>query len=284
MSARTDTLRRKRVCTHRTPECEVLERRNMMAGDVESPHPQTSAIDARSHSELVAPASEIRMTERNAFLFASFSSEQLSENNRGGVSLTLRRDPRNVASKLVIRVAGGDSDQLPIASTITIPAGQSQAVLRLIPRNDDVAETNHTLTYTFSASGFRSVTASIVLVDDEPPKFQNPASIFDTNNDGKASASDALQVVNALSRSGEIELDPSHPSSGRFNDVNGDYRVTAADALRVINMLARPEGQTRITNDLATIPIHPMKVDDVFHELGRDDDETYDAPPLPDKP
>ncbi len=83
-----------------------------------------------------------------------------------------------------------------------------------------------------------------------PNDFTNPISVFDVNASGDATALDALQVINELSRrrfsedssgsEGRIrDIGTVNLSEFRFYDVSRDARITALDALRVINQLAR---------------------------------------------
>jgi hypothetical protein len=72
--------------------------------------------------------------------------------------------------------------------------------------------------------------------------FQNPgiAGRWDVNGSGDVSPIDALQVINALNRSGSlsIQLDPTQPPVGPpFLDVTGDGLVNPMDALAVINFI-----------------------------------------------
>ena len=68
--------------------------------------------------------------------------------------------------------------------------------------------------------------------------YWNP---YDVNDDLRISASDALGIINHMSRGGEGEQ--QHGQSDMFYDVNGDGNTTAADALGVINALGRGEGE-----------------------------------------
>jgi len=70
--------------------------------------------------------------------------------------------------------------------------------------------------------------------------FQNPTLRWDTNGSGAVTPLDALQVINALTRSGSssIDLETNPVSSPVFPDVNGDGSLTPLDALLVINRLA----------------------------------------------
>ena len=74
--------------------------------------------------------------------------------------------------------------------------------------------------------------------EGEQPR-QNLTFPQDVNNDGYASAIDALIVINTLSRVGYGGEGESAPLSNKFfTDVNGDGRVSAIDALGVINHLS----------------------------------------------
>ncbi|TWU59484.1 hypothetical protein Poly51_22720 [Rubripirellula tenax] len=80
-----------------------------------------------------------------------------------------------------------------------------------------------------------------ILVSNNP--FQNPTGRFDVNASGVVTPLDALQIINAIDRSGgqNIRLDslPLPINLPAFPDVNGDGTVSAMDALQVINQLAR---------------------------------------------
>ena len=67
--------------------------------------------------------------------------------------------------------------------------------------------------------------------------WQNPLNAYDVNDDGRVSALDALQVINAINLQGVGELGGASPQAPPYIDVNGDGRLTALDALLVINVL-----------------------------------------------
>jgi hypothetical protein len=67
--------------------------------------------------------------------------------------------------------------------------------------------------------------------------WQNPVDPHDVNDDGRISALDALQVINALNLQGPGTLAGSGLSTPPYVDVNGDGRLSALDALMVINEL-----------------------------------------------
>jgi hypothetical protein len=73
--------------------------------------------------------------------------------------------------------------------------------------------------------------------------FQNPSNRFDTNASNTVTPLDALQVINALARSGSstgaVDLEVTPVTTPPFPDVNGDGRMTSSDALAVINELSR---------------------------------------------
>ncbi len=82
---------------------------------------------------------------------------------------------------------------------------------------------------------------------DLPDPWQNPIEASDVNNDRRVSASDALRVINELSRrnfsdeNSETLNDAisTTPWPGVYFDQNGDGRASALDALRVINRMAQ---------------------------------------------
>ncbi len=93
-----------------------------------------------------------------------------------------------------------------------------------------------------------------IIVDNNP--FQNPNAIFDgngnnigrfdVNNSGFVSALDALQIINALRRSGgDIDLSdlPLPSDLPLYPDVDGNGKISSLDALQVINQLGRLQSQ-----------------------------------------
>lgn len=225
---------------------QPLETRQMMAAD--------TGETALQQTEVA------RVTDRPE-VRASFGSEVVREGN--ALDLVLSRTSSDISRPLVVRVAGGDAEQLAIPSTITIPARQRQIVLRVNALDDDVAETVQRMEYTFTATGHRSATARVELIDDERPKFQNPGMAVDVNNDGVATALDALLIINRLSRQSDQNLSPSTTDpQGHFHDVNGDYRATALDALQVINAISRGEEAT------ASARANLSAIDDFHTQLG----------------
>ncbi|MGB7344459.1 MAG: dockerin type I domain-containing protein [Pirellulaceae bacterium] len=234
-------------------QCQPLELRQLMAADVDVFSPviassnmepaQVEVASVLSHGDT---SIQQRTAARNGLpLSATFSAENIREDSRGAVSLTLRRNPRDVGTDLLVRVTGGDASQLPLQSLIVIPAGKSEVVVRLTPTNDSIAERPKSLTYTFTAANHQAVAASINLLDDETPTHQNPASKFDVNNDGQTTPLDILVIINALASDGNSEFDPNQNSDAFFKDVNGDYLLTPLDVLLVINELAeKAEGRS----------------------------------------
>ncbi|WP_068265635.1 dockerin type I domain-containing protein [Rubripirellula obstinata] len=69
--------------------------------------------------------------------------------------------------------------------------------------------------------------------------FTNFFNTFDVNNDGQATALDALQIINWISRNPDNKVPGEDQDTPPFLDVSGDGTITALDALRVINELAR---------------------------------------------
>ncbi|MGI9469938.1 MAG: dockerin type I domain-containing protein, partial [Rubripirellula sp.] len=101
----------------------------------------------------------------------------------------------------------------------------------------------------FLVSALHQTNGELVVIDTETP-WQNLLRIADVNNDGRVSSSDALRVINELSRrdysdalTGQLH-DPATIEifPGVYFDHNGDGFVTALDALRVINDFSRFSG------------------------------------------
>lgn len=69
----------------------------------------------------------------------------------------------------------------------------------------------------------------------------NRVDAFDVDGDGRVVSSDALQIINAVSRSGGnvINLTPKTQATNTHLDVNRDNKVTASDALAIINEITR---------------------------------------------
>jgi methyl coenzyme M reductase subunit C len=119
--------------------------------------------------------------------------------------------------------------------------------------------------------------------------YLNPADVDDNM---QITASDALKVINAISRSngGGIEITEAGQVDG-YMDVNGDGMVTASDALSVINAVSRGEAASagvnlflnlRDVNDAAlttantrTATINTEEV--VYLEVSYSDERTFGA-------
>lgn len=257
---------------HRRFSFQPLESRQLMAADGFEYSPIELSNEAPAIVFDPIASESTQPSETRPSINATFSAVRVDE--AATVHLIVSRDATNLAQPLVVRVAGGDPTQLAMPKTITIPSGQSQAIIRLNPIDDSDAERTMALEYTFSATGHRPAMATIELLDDESPKFQNPNVAFDVNNDGKVSATDALSIINIMSNQNDPALDPSSDSAhGLFHDVNGDYRITAVDALQVINELNR-----RTTNS------QPRSVIAAVEQLYRDDSiEIHDSQTPPER-
>ena len=92
--------------------------------------------------------------------------------------------------------------------------------------------------------------------------WENPKNELDVNDDGSVTASDALEVINHLSRneSNDIAL---LALDAFFLDSNADGRVSAADALAVIN------GMNRLS-----LASHSDLIDQALGKF--DDDDNHD--------
>ncbi|MDG2220622.1 MAG: dockerin type I domain-containing protein [Rubripirellula sp.] len=184
--------------------------------------------------------------EETRFLSAEFDSPFISESNDSVVRVTVQRVGSEIVEPLVVQIDTAESGQLNVPSQITIPANQQQIIVEVLAIDDSDPEPTKTLVFGFEAMGYPRVVAEIRLLDNEHPLFQNSPLIFDVNNNGIVTASDALRIINQLATRGAVsQLDPEiEQPNGIFLDTNGDYRVTAVDALRVINELSRRSGSS----------------------------------------
>lgn len=190
------------------------------------------------NGQIVLPLDALTVTPVTQMLTASFAASQVREGASAGIELTVQRGDFDTSRSLVVTVSGGPAGQLNMPATVTIPANQSQHTIDVLTVDDDQAELSKLLTYTFTAANHETSAASITVLDDEPPLFQNPVDPFDVSGADGVRASDALRIVNELSRRLSPNLNPeTETPNGVFYDVNGDYRITALDALVVINEL-----------------------------------------------
>ena len=226
--------------------------------------PQVVLTGSRS-GQIIHTLAPVTVTAVTQVLTASFASSQVREDSTAGVALTITRGDLDTSSPLSVNISGGPSGQLAMPTEVTIAANQSQHVIQILPINDTQAELAKELSFTFTAVNHQTATASIIVLDDEPPQFQNPLDRFDVAGEDGPKASDALRIINELlRRGGESILDPEQEQPGNvFFDVNGDYQLTALDALQVINELARMTvGETTVVaQSLWELPKSPVKID-----------------------
>jgi uncharacterized repeat protein (TIGR01451 family)/CSLREA domain-containing protein len=94
----------------------------------------------------------------------------------------------------------------------------------------------------------------------------NPRNPWDTNNDNRISAADALAIINRISQqhASDAELWVGHAGDSLwYFDTNADSRVTAADALLIINQLAR----SQILSPLAESERDEETIDSIIDEI-----------------
>jgi hypothetical protein len=209
--------------------------------------------------EIVHTLAPVTVTSVTQTLTASFGVSEVSEGSSTGANVTLVRGDADTGSPLVVTVNGGPSGQLNMPATITIPQNMSLHTIAVLPINDSQAELTEHLSFTFTAANHETATASIAVLDDEPPLFQNPADRHDVAGSDGATANDALRIINELfRRGGEAILDPEvEQPVDVFFDVNGDYRISALDALNVINELPNRVAAPQASRVIAA-NIHPL--------------------------
>jgi hypothetical protein len=196
-------------------------------------------------------------------LTATFSAPSVREDVAAGAFvLTVTRSNTDTAQPLTVNISGNERSRIVAPTTAVIPAGSRQVQIPIQPINDSLPQRSLSLTYRITAAGYVAAEQSFVLLDDEPPLFQNAENRFDVDGNGRILPVDALRVINFLSRRRQnFALDPAAETpNGLFVDVNGDYQVTALDALLIINELSRQARRTSGASGemrVETIPASP---------------------------
>lgn len=206
---------------------------NLLDGD------QTVTITA---SAAGLASQTLNITVRDAeSLFAEPIVASVFENaGSDSIGLRIRRSNTDVELPLTVNISGNDSSLAESITSVTIGSGQQQVELYLDAVDDDYPELSKTLTLLFSAVGYSGASASVSILDNEPPKFQNPINRLDVSGDGQVIPLDALQIINFINRQASIEpLDPESGLELPFYDVTGDYYVLPIDALQIINAINR---------------------------------------------
>ncbi len=173
-------------------------------------------------------------------LVASFTAAAIFENAAANSFFLTVTRPDNGAA-VTINISGNVPTELNVPTTATIEAGSREVRIPIEPINDTDPEKSLSLVYQVTATGYVSDEGTLVLIDDEPPLFQNLTDRFDVDGRGDVLPLDALRIINLLARRKQnFDLDPeTEVPNGVFPDVNGDYRVSALDALQVINEIAK---------------------------------------------
>ena len=175
------------------------------------------------------------------FLTAEFVGGNITEGESTPVVLRITRSNTDVDSELTVNISGGNSGQLTFDNPATIPGGQQSVSITLVPVQDDQPELTKTLDYVISSGTYASANATVDILDDEPPEFQNQGNRFDADGVGGLTPADILTVIDQLAEEGnDVLLDPEvRANIGLFYDVDGNYLLTPNDILEVINELAR---------------------------------------------
>jgi hypothetical protein len=180
-------------------------------------------------------------------LSASFIGGNILEAESTSVVLRVTRSNTDTETPLAVTIAGGTASQLIVPSDITIAAGRQSVDVELTPVQNETAEANVILDYVISSENYTRANASVALLDDESPYFQNHVSRF--NSDGSTDASgnptitpnDILVVINELfAEGGDAVLNPNtRPFLGIYYDVDGNGTLSPNDIKEVIDELAR---------------------------------------------
>lgn len=207
-----------------------------------------------SGAGLVSGTVLLSVTDRET-ITAAFTSPTIREDAEvGSFFLTVTRSNTDIAAPLTISISGNVPSEITVPATATIPGGSHLVRIPVQPINDNDPERSLELVYRIGAAGYNEVFSNLTLLDDEPPKFQNPLNRFNADGKGDVVPLDALRIINAISRRTQgAELDPETDSFNElFPDVNGDYRITPLDALMVINEIVRQQRQNLVSAEAET--------------------------------
>jgi len=150
------------------------------------------------------------------------------------------------AGDLTVRLSIGDSateddDFSAIATTAVIVDGQTSVTVTLTPVDDDVAESEETVTLAVEPQGAYSIgaasTATVNIADNDGSLFQNPVEPTDVNDDGNTTPLDVLLVIGYIN-AGSVGALPDQRDPGEpYCDVDGNGSVTPLDVLLVIDFI-----------------------------------------------
>ncbi|QEG43306.1 PKD domain-containing protein [Roseimaritima ulvae] len=201
--------------------------------------PQSVALSA-SGNGLETAAIDLIVRDVES-LAATFNVAQTIEDAAAGaLALTVRRSNTDLDEAVAVTLSGGDATQLLVPTTIQIPAGQAAVSVPVEVLDDAAAEPPRSLTYTVAAAGYQGSSATIDVLDDEPPYFQNLLDIYDVDNNQRVEPYDLLVIINRLNRAGSVDLDPQDGLlDGKYVDVSGDYLLSPLDANLLNNELNR---------------------------------------------
>ena len=205
---------------------------------------------------------------------AVFTAEAVRENDPNSVKLRLSRSNTD-GDLATFAISGGNASQLDLPSSVEIPAGQTFVDVDVAPIDDAIAELTLPLNFSIALGGYTGVTAAIDLLDDEPPKFQNPQNRYDVDGENGVTPGDALSVIDVIAEFGFSNLNPATQEVDElFLDVNGDYRISPADALDVINKFAEDARREQVVHSAATAFLAQDDDDDDESDLSELDAST----------
>ncbi len=235
-----------------TSEATIQKSIDIPAGELSVTVPVSAVDDAildgtkqvtltASGAGLLSGTTSLSVTDLEE-LVTSFTAAAIFENAAANKFFLTVTRPDNGAA-VTINISGNIPAELTVPTTATIKAGSREVRIPIEPINDTDPEKTLSLVYQVTAKDYVSDEGTLVLIDDEPPLFQNPTDRFAVNGGGVVAPSGALRIINLLARRKQsFELNPETEvkvPNGVFPDVNGDYRVSALDALQVINEIAK---------------------------------------------
>ena len=122
-----------------------------------------------SATSYVSGTSNLNVTDNDVLtLTVTLNTGSVSEAAGAGAATgTVSRNSADLSSALVVTLAGNDTTEATVPSSVTIAAGQSSATFAIAAVDDAVVDGTQVVTFTASATSYVSGTGSVNVMDDE---------------------------------------------------------------------------------------------------------------------
>jgi len=161
-------------------------------------------------------------------------ADTISENG-GSTTATVTRSNTDIGSALVVNLSNGDSSEISIPATVTIPANQASTIFNINAVDDDLLDGSQTVSISAAASGYFGGDDSLVVTDHETITIAIEADTI-SENGGSTTAIVARSnidigtalVVN-LSNGDSSEISIPSTVTIPVNERSVSFTITAVD-------------------------------------------------------